>query len=93
VEALGIDGDFGTLRKSRFNKPQVSGTKDIAVAHAFVVTGGGKSLRTLVIGTGMYEGGRGGEKLVHDFVNHCPNVTSLGIAEGDIIGRTSLGTS
>jgi len=29
----------------------------------------------------MYKRGRDGENLVDDFVNHCPNVTSLSIAE------------
>jgi len=57
-------------------------TKDIKVAHAFALAGGGESLRTLVIGGGMYSRRRDGEDLIDDFVKHCPNVTSLSIEEG-----------
>jgi len=56
-------------------------TNDIVAAHAFVVAGGGEALRTLAMRSDMYERGRDGENLVDDFVNHCPNVTSLSIAE------------
>lgn len=47
------------------------------VAHEFVITGGGESLQTLVVGTGMYNETRDEENQVNELVIHCPNVTSL----------------
>jgi len=68
-------------------------TNDIAVAHAFVVAGGGANLHTLVISDGMYKRGRDGEDLVDDFWKHCPNVTSLSVAEEmDPIWRDKFGS-
>jgi len=56
-------------------------TSEIAVAHTFVMAGGGESLRKLVISRDMYKRGRDGTNIVDDFVKHCPNITSLTIAE------------
>jgi len=67
-------------------------TDDIAVAHAFVVAGGGEALHTLVISRNMYKRGRDGYNLVDDFRKHCPKVTSLSIAEeGDTVWAKTLG--
>jgi len=56
-------------------------TNDMAVARAFVLAGGGTSLRALYIGDGVHELDHRGEILVDDFLRHCPNVTSLSAVE------------
>jgi len=57
-----------------------------------VVAGGGEALRTLVISRDMFKRERDGENVVGDFVNHCPNLTSLSVAEeGDTVWTNKFG--
>jgi len=56
-------------------------TNDINVARKYVLSGGGESLTTLVVGIDMYKSGRGSTRIVQDFFTNCPNVTSLSIDE------------
>lgn len=52
------------------------------------MAGGGESLQTLVVGPGMHEAERDGAELIDDFRHHCPNFSSLRIAEP---GTSSVG--
>jgi len=56
-------------------------TSSIDVARKYILAGGGESLETLVVGEHMFKMKRDGDGLINDFVEHCPNVTSLSIAE------------
>lgn len=56
-------------------------TKDISAARSFVLGGGGESIRTLIIGRNMYDEARDGASLVDDFLNACPNVSSMSVIE------------
>lgn len=55
----------------------------IDVAREFLLADGGKSLQALVVGTGIYNWERDGVNLIDDFLNSCPNGTSLSISEID----------
>jgi len=66
-------------------------TDDIYVALAFVIAGGGINLRTLLVGEDMYDEERSGLVLVNDFLKHCPNVSSLSIAEKSSFWLNSFG--
>lgn len=56
-------------------------TNNIDVARQYVSSGGGESLRTLVVGIGMYVGRSANARLVDDFRKYCPHITSLSIDE------------
>jgi len=56
-------------------------TGNIYTAYDFVLRAGGESLRTIIIGDGMYNGEGIGIEMVGDFLRACPNVRSLSVSE------------
>jgi len=56
-------------------------TNSIAVAHKYILSGGGESLQTLVLGNTAFKMKRDEGRLINAFVEHCPNVRSLSVFE------------
>lgn len=56
-------------------------TNDIRVAYEFIRTGGGDSIKTLILGDGMYDRKRHSVKMVKDFLKYSPNAASLSVSE------------
>jgi len=90
---LPLQGEFGSFTKSRFDTLRVSERKfspqilphgahlwthSLYVARKYILAGGGQSLI-------------GSEYILEDFVNHCPNVTSLSITLGGIYWARKFG--
>lgn len=61
-------------------KGSILWTQDLDVARRFVLAGGGSSLHAIIIGKGIY-GRDDGTEIIDDFMNSCPNVTSLSIED------------
>lgn len=68
--------DYGwKLRKG----PGILWTNNIRDAYDFLVAGGGKYIKTLVVGDHMYNW-KPHADFTTDFFNHCPNITALSVA-------------
>jgi len=101
---LPLQGEFGSFTKSRFDTLRVSERKfspqilphgahlwthSLYVARKYILAGGGQSLKKLVVDTPDIS--VGSEYILEDFVNHCPNVTSLSITLGGIYWARKFG--
>lgn len=51
------------------------------MARDFVVSGGGESLHTIIMGHEMYDELKNGTRIADDFLHSCSNVRSLSVVE------------
>jgi len=66
-------------------------TSDIAIAHDFILAGGGEFLHTLIVGRHMYDEKLHGTELVDNFRANCPNLASLSIQEQGSVWTSRFG--
>lgn len=73
-------------------RPEEKGwTDDIRVAHEFVLAGGRRAIKTLIVGEEMFTNEDHGTRMVDDFLKFCPNVTSLSVCETKAIWTKKFG--